>query len=192
MALDFYATPHWAIVPILEHLPRGGTVLDTGCGEGNILRALLEAGWASESLFGIELDEARARLCGDDTGAEVEHGDFLTGSPRLSFDLVIGNPPFTHSEAFARRALDVVSTRRGSAALLLRLEFLETAERLSFHRQFPSDVFVFPLRPSFTGDGKCDSAAYAWFVWGPGRGGRWSILDVAKPTATRRAKEVAA
>jgi hypothetical protein len=29
------------------------------------------------------------------------------------------------------------------------------------------------MRPSFTPDGKTDSAAYAWLVWGPGRGGRW-------------------
>lgn len=28
------------------------------------------------------------------------------------------------------------------------------------------------------GHGKTDSAAYAWFVWGPGRGNRWHILDV--------------
>jgi hypothetical protein len=27
----------------------------------------------------------------------------------------------------------------------------------------------------------CDRWAYAWFVWGPGRGGRWSILDDSEP-----------
>jgi len=28
-----------------------------------------------------------------------------------------------------------------------------------------------------------DSTEYGWFVWGPGRGGRWSILDVDVPVA---------
>jgi hypothetical protein len=42
---------------------------------------------------------------------------------------------------------------------------------------------VLPRRPSFYSrpegrTGSTDSSAYGWFVWGPGRGGRWQILDV--------------
>lgn len=188
-ALDHYPTPLWAIAPIVAHLPRGGIALDVGCGEGSILGCLIAAGWDPENILGVDLDPARAATCRENWGIEVEVEDFLADKPWLqSFDLVIGNPPFTHAEAFARRAIDVVKPRRGTVALLLRLAFLETTTRIPFNRAHPADVFVLPLRPSFTGDGGTDSAAYGWFVWGPGRGGRWSILDVEKPARALRPK----
>lgn len=49
--------------------------------------------------------------------------------------------------------------------------------RADFHRRHPSDVFVLPRRPSFTGGGT-DATEYAWFVWGPGRGNRWYVLTI--------------
>jgi hypothetical protein len=38
------------------------------------------------------------------------------------------------------------------------------------------DVYVLSKRPSFSGNGKTDATAYAWFLFGPGRGGRWQVL----------------
>lgn len=176
--LDHYPTPAWAIPPILARLPRGGSALDVGCGEGAILKAMIAAGWDVGSLSGVELDERRAYACEQETGATVDHCNFIVDGPWRPFDLVIGNPPFTHAEAFAMRSLEAVAERRGTVALLLRLSFLETAKRVAFNTAHPADVFVLSARPSFTGDGHSDSCAYAWFVWGPGRGNRWSILDV--------------
>ena len=47
------------------------------------------------------------------------------------------------------------------------------ALRLGDVAALPADLYPLASRPSFTPDGKTDSAAYAWLVWGPGRGGRW-------------------
>ena len=63
--------------------------------------------------------------------------------------------------------------------MLLRLSFLESKGRVKFHQDFPADVYVLAKRPSFTGDGKADSCAYAWFVWrtpATGHAGRIMVL----------------
>lgn len=92
------------------------------------------------------------------------------------------------------------------AAFLLRLAFLESKGREQFHIDNPSHVFVLSGRPSFCHSFKCkpcdvrfskptsvdsfdcpqcmnpmgkvttDSSAYAWFVWGDKKAGRWEIL----------------
>ena len=51
-------------------------------------------------------------------------------------------------------------------AFLLRLAFLESAKRIPFWNEHPCrKVFVLSSRPSFTGDGRHDSAAYGFFWW---------------------------
>jgi hypothetical protein len=99
---------------------------------------------------------------------------------------VITNPPFSLAEDFARQALKVAGAH-GTVTLFLRLAFLEGAKRAAFHREHPADVYVLPTRPVFRPDLGADRWAYAWFVWGPGRGGRWEILDIEKPRARRGA-----
>jgi hypothetical protein len=174
---DFYRTEAHVTRAILGHLPRL-PVLDPCCGDGAILDAV-HATWgtAPSALCGIELDETRALavrekgyLCGarDALGPE--------SWPAAYRGLVVTNPPFSLAEEFVRRALTEIAPTGGTIAMLFRLAFLETAKRASFHVEHPSDVFVLSKRPSFTEDGKTDSCAYAWFVWGPNRGGRWQIL----------------
>jgi hypothetical protein len=51
-------------------------------------------------------------------------------------------------------------------AFLLRVGFLESAERIDFWREHPCEsVWISQERPSFTADGRTDGAAYALFVW---------------------------
>lgn len=105
------------------------------------------------------------------------------------------------------------SSEGGTAALLLRLNWLGSQERSAFHRAHPADIYLLPKRPEFTASMSCsakkagceyketlpieaprpracplcgartscsttDSIEYAWFVWGPGHGGRWEILPM--------------
>lgn len=176
-ANDFFETPAWVVDAIVPHLPaqvggrRALRVVDAGAGRGAISIRLIAAGYTS--VCGIEIDEANAEAC-NVAGVDCVREDFLT-SDHPKPDLVVMNPPFTHAEAFVRHALHLVGD--GHVFALLRLAFLEGITRAPLHRAHPSDVFVLPRRPSFTGGGT-DSSAYAWFGWGPGRGGRWSVLDV--------------
>lgn len=168
--------------------------------------------FAPEDLYGLEIDAARAEeartLFAKERRHHVTVGDFLTG-PQAPCDLVIGNPPFKHAMAFVLRALAITWPRRGTVAMLLRMNWLASQDRMAFHRENPADLFVLSRRPSFCASLKCkacgwgdvqrldalraracplcggkvvvttsDSTEYAWFVWGPGRGGRWQILSL--------------
>lgn len=177
-ANDFYRTPSWVTEAILPHLPSGGDVCDAGCGDGAILAAIAAtAPFVHSQLHGVEIDPALAAQAAMHLAEPRRHhiyeGDFLRHG--LNYDLVVCNPPFSFAREFVEHALALVASRRGTVAMLLRLAWMAGQARASFHTEHPSDVYVLSRRPSFTGGGT-DSADYAWFVWGPGRGGRWSVL----------------
>lgn len=181
---DFFESPRWVVQAIYPHLPATSEVLDPCAGRGAILAeigraALLESPQCSGeiSLNGLEINLERAsEAVGGSVGrgyVEIQQGDALA----LTWNrppLVVMNPPYSQAEAFVRKALSEVA-RGGSVFALLRLGFLASAKRRSFHRQHPCDVYVLSRRPSFTGGGT-DASDYAWFCWGPSRGGRWFSL----------------
>lgn len=99
-------------------------------------------------------------------GASVMRDNFLLGNANRwgNVDWVIGNPPYLDAEAFIHRAWDMAEH---GVAFLLRINFLAGARRsASLYKKIGvPDVHVIPRRPSFTPDGKTDSADYGWFVW---------------------------
>ncbi len=176
---DFYSTPPAVIDAILPHLPMGGNILEPAAGDGVILRRLRIRGATSDNLFAIELDEKRAEECS-------KYSDTLCGDalvvPWEPAHLVITNPPFKLAQRFVEKALECVRSTGGTVAMLLRLTFLEGAKRVAFHNAHPADVYILPSRPKYV-HGKTDMVTSAWFVWGPGRGGHWGILDVGGKAA---------
>lgn len=172
VALDHYATPAWAVRAILPHLPRG-SVLDPCAGEGRLLEVVRET-WPEVRINGYEIDPGRAAIC--EAKFNCARRDALENRSWLGCAVVLTNPPFAQAGAFVLKAL---SEREASTwvVMLLRLNWLAGIKRAAFHRANPADVFVLPRRPSFTGGGT-DATEYAWFVWRPFGGGRWSILDV--------------
>lgn len=188
---DFYATPGHVTRAILPLLPTHGKVIEPGCGSGAIVQEVLRHGVRAQDMIGIELDPELAKTSACGTVMPVIVGDYLTmsrddiSSAWLDVGLIIGNPPFSLAQEFVERSLELAKSTNGTVAMLLRLAFLESKKRAAFHKANPCDVFVLSERPSFTGDGKSDSCAYAWLVWGPGRGNRWRILDT--PDVLRKA-----
>lgn len=188
---DFYATEAWVTRSILPHLDLTGSILEPSAGDGAIVRVLLEAGVPAERLRAVEIDASRAAQvpcltqCEDFLKLRVIHHDGWQP------DLIIGNPPFSLAMEFVEHALSLAKKddgERGTVCFLLRLAFVESAKRAAFHRAYPADLFVLPTRPSFTPDGKTDSAAYAWFRWSQTSAGRWSILPDAPAKAGRRGR----
>jgi len=178
--LDQYETPWEAVAPLLPHLPRSRFVLDPCCGTGAMVVRAAQALGALP--LGIEVDGTRPFVDGMTT---VQVADALTvswahGITSAPCDLILTNPPYVLAVEFVLRGIREAA-RGTTVAMLLRLAFLASQARHALHAQHPADVFVLSKRPSFLASGASDSADYAWFVWGPGRGGRWRVL--APPAA---------
>lgn len=162
---DFFPTPPAVTRAFIEACPLpDGLWCEPAAGAGDIVRAVgPREGWCTYDIRDVPNPGSVIHLpC----------TDFLQEDDERDFDVIITNPPFSLAEEFVRKA----RKKATHVAMLLRLAFLETRRREQLHAEHPSDVYVLSRRPSFTNNGATDSCAYAWFVWGPGRGGRWQIL----------------
>jgi SAM-dependent methyltransferase len=141
--------------------------LDPGSGGGAFCRAL--AKHVPTRIVAVEIDT--------DLSPPPEcHGfhpvDFLDEEYDLEngarFDLIIGNPPYSHAAEFIGRSLNLLKPD-GRLVFLLRLAYLETKTRFQWWKtHMPASVTVLAERPSFSGYGSAvDSSAYAIFVWDP-------------------------
>lgn len=179
---DFYVTPAYCVHYLLDNVEIPGTLwLEPCAGDGAIIRATRgDPRCASVRWSAIEKN---ARLC-----RKLEHtlrvgdqlrppADFLTDqfSPQ-AWTACIGNPPYSHAEAFLRRALQFSPF----VAFLLSLGFLESKKRRPLFEEVGiPDVYVIVPRPRFRGKGS-DACTYAWMIfhreWAGRREGRTQIL----------------
>ncbi len=151
---DFYPTPGWATLALIEQEQFEGTIWEPACGDGSMSEVLATTGCevVSTDLY--------------DRGFGIGGEDFLR-SDRVAENIVT-NPPYNAAEAFVKKGLE--STTR-KLALLLRLAFLEGGNRYRtiFRDNAPSRVWVFSERITFYPKGAerkgSGTTAYAWFVW---------------------------
>lgn len=151
---DFYPTPRWATLALLDNERFNGDIWECACGDGAMSSAIAEE---YRSVYSSDLYER---------GFGEANVDFLHASKY--YDNIITNPPFHSAEAFVENSLK----RAGKKfALLLRLAFLEggNRQRTIFSCAAPSRVWVFSERITFYPKGAVRSGsgttAYAWFVW---------------------------
>lgn len=175
---------------VADGIPKPSRILEPSAGRGAFMVAAREA-WPEASLTGVEFDHGlgnalRASVREKDT---LLWGSFFDSLPHDlgSFDLVIGNPPYSVDSGRRNAKGQPIMTsvweshlehaRRfaPTVVFLLRLSVLGGKERASdFWLQNPiSALGIITPRPSFTDDGKTDAAEYAAFVWsdvwhGPG------------------------
>lgn len=180
---EFYPTPEDATISLLEtqliSLP-GGTWIEPCAGTGAIVRAVNRLRSDVRWIL-CELDPR----VGQYLGALVRPGDVLL--PFGDFvlrewafdvaDVLIMNPPFEHTTAFARVSLE----RARTVVMLQRNSWFGTQGRAAWLRAHCPDQLTLPERPSFRPDGGTDSTEYSWFHWPPGnrqrRSGMLAMLD---------------
>lgn len=159
---DFYPTPTWATEALLHYEKFEGEIWECACGDGAM----------SEVLEHHKLKVYSSDLF--NRGYGVSGVDFL--NEVRSSDNIVTNPPYNLAGEFAVSGLQKANRK---LALLLRLAFLEGAERCQkiFLQTPPSRVWVFSERITFYPKGAqvkgSGTTAYAWFVW-----------DKQSPTAT--------
>jgi hypothetical protein len=179
---DFYPTNIEHVEAALSLIPiTPEWVLDPGMGDG-IFGQVARQCWQNAKLVGVEL---RLDAPLHDWYDWNIRADFLALTDITPmFDAVIGNPPYQHAEAFIRRSMELLRDG-GYIVFLLRLAFLESMSRYTLftHELPPQRVVVCSDRPSFTGNGKTDATAYAFFVWQKGYCGSTSLeWVISRPT----------
>jgi len=177
---DFYRTPKWATHRLLDILPWSKVWYDPFCGDGRILDAIAE-----------HPRGASARLRGSDI---VDRGCKHEFTQHSVFDVqtvengtfVISNPPYRIAQESIEHCMYNMGNIKG-CAMLLRVGFLAGPRSQSrlFRDVFrPCSMQVLPNRPSFTGYGT-DATEYAWFIWGPLKGGV-GFLEETPPDVRRK------
>lgn len=151
---DFYPTPAWAVMALVDNERFEGDIWECACGDGEMSAVLQTTG---NNVYSSDLYDRGYGDCGI---------DFLKSN--RSADNIITNPPFNSAEDFVFQAEKLA---RKKYAFLLRLAFLEGGSRQKriFNITPPSRVWVFSERITFyprdaeiKGSG---TTAYAWFVW---------------------------
>lgn len=151
---DFYPTPGWATLALIENENFEGQIWECACGDGSMSKVLERTG---QTVISSDLY---------DRGFGEAGHDFLTSSRKCRN--IITNPPFHSAESFVMRALTHAEKK---FAFLLRLAFLEGASRARniFLKHPPTRVWVFSDRITFYPKGVkvagSGTTAYAWFVW---------------------------
>jgi hypothetical protein len=157
--LDAYFTPIEAVLALLDLERRNMPTLlwEPACGDGAIVKPLRKHGfevWASDIVdYGCPdskiKDYLRTRIDRPERG-------------------IVTNPPFKLALDFAQKAVH----ESYYTALLLRTNFLESVERLTFFRRTPpSRIWIssrrLPMMHRFgwTGPKASSNTCHAWFIW---------------------------
>jgi len=114
------------------------SVLDAGCGRGVFLRILANSGY--ENVTGIEYDEVLAEECQKEfNNLSIINKDFLTWNPETGYDLIIGNPPYSHYNSLPSRiqkeVREIVQSKESDiyyAFIIKAIDFLKDNGELIF------------------------------------------------------------
>jgi hypothetical protein len=171
--LHLYRTPAYlaaAALALVSGEPR--SILDPGAGEGAWGQAARRR-WPEATITGVEIRDV---IHPPEYDVWLPLTDFTqargfwsaeTHCTPGSFDLVIGNPPFRHGEAFVRRSLSFARPDGGQVLHLLPLGFLASQGRGKglWREHRPEHVTVICDRPSFFENGRTDRYDYAFYQW---------------------------
>lgn len=157
---DAYYTPDDLARALVGVLPIAdfSTLLEMHVGGGAFIRAL-RCIMVETYRIGNDIDPNTPGLALCDESLVGDATD-IVAPERWDLDWVIGNPPYKGFEAHVDHAL----TLAPNVAFLLRLAATESSKRVECWKRWPlRKLWVLAERPSFTSDGRTDSAAYGWF-----------------------------
>ncbi len=114
------------------------SVLDAGCGRGVFLRVLANSGY--ENVIGVEYDRELAKECKKEFSQySIINKDFLTWKPETGYDLIIGNPPYSHYNSLPskiqKEVREIVQSKESDiyyAFIIKAIDFLKDGGQLIF------------------------------------------------------------
>jgi hypothetical protein len=207
---DLYVTPEWAARAILPHLGAPMRMLDPACGNGALLKAAASFWHARVDMFGMDIVH-RGWLLTDVRDALSSEPwpkvDVILANPPYSWAMLFLERALQEAGpngqvAFLLRLAWMAGQERSKFHRAHPSDVYVLPKRPSFteHLRWHATrcPTLIPARKpgakakrcdcEFGHDGECmvigtDSADYCWMVWGPGRGGHWSVLDVGREAA---------
>jgi hypothetical protein len=167
---DRYLTPGWMVRALLkygpvsfrDYAPNTFRIFEPCVGQGDIVRALIAAGWTDGMTNDI-----------DPRIKASSHFDAAAPWPadqHRRYDWIVSNPPWAMPKGQPPLPVNITKEAfrhaRVAVSMLLRITFLEPCKNrgLWLHKHPPDQIIVLP-RYSFTGDGKSDSATACWLTW---------------------------
>jgi len=181
---DLWQTPVSASDPILPILQAriGGrpfSIVDPGCGTGNLLAAAQKLSPAPELSIGVEIDGSLVSCAQLRFPPEVllTHQDFT--KPKSVYwqhlacenlPVFLGNPPYSKPREtigleFMERCIELAAHHRGIVCLLLPLDYAHGADRCdSVHANHRSGLYPLRTRPK-CGNNKAGQRPLAWFLF---------------------------
>jgi hypothetical protein len=159
---DRYWTEAWVTKALLSRVKFRGTIWEPACGRGDMANVLVDHGYA------VMISDIAGATLGCAHASEI---DFLTATSPGDGELsIVTNPPYTHAEAFIRKALKITERASGMVAMLLRNEYdCATRRRPLFERESFAAKYVLTKRPKWAdGIGQHNASPrhnFAWFVW---------------------------
>lgn len=170
---DFYITPMDLVTAacfefITAYQPKANNVLDIGCGDGRwVHQYYYNSHYTPRKITGIDIrpkDVVSLIPGAVDEFIEADYSTYPFEMLGRTFDLIIGNIPYTNAEQTIRKAYSELNPG-GYIVQLLRLGFLASQERIEFYKEMPPEsIYVLSRRPSFTGSGT-DGSEYAIYIW---------------------------
>lgn len=185
---DNYPTEARVTAALISRIAISGTVCEP-CANVGTMADVLAGVPAVTSVWANDIDIAYAEIV--DFLSDASQPDAMVWDYPIAkdgarpFDWVVTNPPFNQAMAILRQSWEQAAV---GVAFLLRLSFLEPVGERSDNRgewlaaHEDQMVAIIPLgqpRPSFTGDGKTDTATTAWFVWR--KDWSWDALGIERP-----------
>lgn len=162
---DYYATDPICVDELLQAEQFQHNILEPCCGEGHISKELVKRGYnvVSSDLIDRGYGDVKDLL-------SYEHwsGDIIT------------NPPYKNAIKYVKHCLDIVDDG-AKVAMLLKITFLESKERLKFFKEYPPKyAYVYSSRRLCALNGefekyKVTAICYCWFVWVKGYKGEPTI-----------------
>ena len=188
---DRFYTPEWLVKQCIDFvlpvvcLQAPKTILEPSAGTGRFVRAL-RARYEKSVIAAIDLMPPSENPWPE--ADESLFGDYLDFNLNPnSFDLTVGNPPFTPALEMIAHAL----THSKRVVFLLRQGFLSSSARAAFFRKYrPAYIFIVANRPAFDVppevlddpvyewvEGQTDQADYCFVCWDQTRPVEATLLD---------------
>lgn len=151
--IDFYQTPEWATMALLERITLDGTTLEPCSGAGAIAKLI-------DGCVGSDIRN-------DETVYGIK-GKNIFDWENKTFDNIITNPPYKYAQEVIEKSLLIA---RRKVYMLLKLQFLESVSRYEFFKNSPlKNVYVFCKRVNMYPEGfeqpkNSGTIAYAWYEW---------------------------